>query len=108
MSKREELAVERANQRRKLLLAIHALGPMTAHMAAVHSGLAVFGLCPWKRVGELKASGFVEWLRRPNGAVVKEVNPTGQKAGVYRTTSKGRQLAATLKRCPAMSVPAGK
>jgi hypothetical protein len=86
------------SQQRRLLTVYAGAGPdgLTCAEAIAWAGIPDGQGCPWKRVGELRQQGLLEWLRDDDGRIVKRPNDHYAKTvnqGVSIITATGREKA---------------
>lgn len=96
---KREYGPNAASQRARLLRAF-LKGDTTDDRAAIRAGLRVIDCCYWKRCGELRALGLIEWVHSVRGLRVRVPSTVGQLRGVSRLTPDGRRLAEAFKANP--------
>lgn len=63
----------------------HPLSPATAIEQAAGGG----GTCPWKRISDLKAEGYVKPVLGEGGKPLTEMGPNGKRVTLLKATGMG-------------------
>lgn len=91
------VALRAGSQRAKLLAAYDTMPfPLIDEEAAHLAGITNPKACYWKRCGELRQMGYLEWAKI-NGVIYEKKSSADEWCGASQLTEAGRQMLRELK-----------